>query len=264
MAMTRGLLPVLLREGVQRPFSGRVLTLGRQDILFSLEVLKCLAGECEFRLGDMSCPQLSLKEDFAAKGYLLDEFFWKSLGFSAVDCLDCVADESPTVIFDLNNVCVPEWLQGRFDVIVDGGVMEHIFHVPHVLQNLYHMVCPGGRIIHLSPTSNFVDHGFYMFSPTLFWDFYKANGFEMNTFQFVRGFPRMEGDCEFLDYVPGMLDGTSFGGLDGGMYGTVCIVTKTSSSTSNRIPRQGLYAEDRLGRRKSACTKVSTHLSTSL
>lgn len=249
MAITRGMVPVLLREGLRRPFAGRVLTIGRQDILFTADTLQSCAHACLFPLVDSSDLCLSPKREFAAREYLCDEYFWKAIGFSTVDAMDCVDDECPSIIFDLNNVNVPYALRGSCDVIVDGGAMEHIFHIPNVLGNLCEMVRPGGRIIHLSPSSNFVDHGFYAFSPTFFWDFYRENGFEINVLQFVRGFPGMEGECVCTDYTPGMLDGTSFGGLDGGMYGTVCIVTRVPGATGNRIPRQSLYAEDRLGRR---------------
>ena len=62
-------------------------------------------------------------------------------------------------------------------MIIDGGTMEHIFHIPNVLNNIYRMLRVGGRIIHISPSSNYVDHGFYSFSPTLFYDFYQTNKF---------------------------------------------------------------------------------------
>jgi len=45
---------------------------------------------------------------------------------------------------------------------------------------------PGGRIIFLSPSTNHVDHGFYMFLPTLFMDYLLANGFSIRTFYFIR------------------------------------------------------------------------------
>jgi hypothetical protein len=45
----------------------------------------------------------------------------------------------------------------------------------------------GGRVIHHVPINNWVDHGFYQFSPTLFFDFYQANGFDdlSMTFHFI-------------------------------------------------------------------------------
>ena len=46
--------------------------------------------------------------------------------------------------------------------------MEHVFHSPHAMRHLTRMVKPGGRIIHTSHASNFIDQGFYSFSPTFF------------------------------------------------------------------------------------------------
>lgn len=34
-------------------------------------------------------------------------------------------------------------------------------------------------MIHASPSHNHADHGFYVFNPTIFYDFYTANGFDV-------------------------------------------------------------------------------------
>lgn len=97
-------------------------------------------------------------------------------------------------------------------------------------------------MVHGSPTSNYVDHGFYMFSPTFFHDFYSANAWEVRAIQVVRVNP-LQQEVEtpfFADYTPGMFDHTSAGGLDG-TYVTVCIAEKTSASTGHVVPQQGYY-----------------------
>lgn len=127
-------------------------------------------------------------------------------------------------------------------MIIDGGTIEHVFHIPNVLNNIYKMLRQGGRVIHLSPSSNHIDHGFYMFSPTLFGDFYTTNKFEINSFQLFRYTPLHHVEpWEISDYVPGCLDKVSFGGLDDGMYGICIIATKTKDSTGDIIPQQGSY-----------------------
>ena len=40
------------------------------------------------------------------------------------------------------------------------------------------MLKPGGRVIHMNPASNYLEHGFYQFSPCLFYDYYGINGFD--------------------------------------------------------------------------------------
>jgi SAM-dependent methyltransferase len=79
-------------------------------------------------------------------------------------------------VLDLNRP-LPAALCDRFDLVYDGGTMEHCFSVADVLGNVVRLAKTGGRIIHHLPLNNWVDHGFYQFSPTLFFDFYEANGF---------------------------------------------------------------------------------------
>ena len=245
MGIAKGAAKVLLKEAARRPFKGRVLTLGRQDIYFSYDQLQGMAMGFGVGLSDPGDLILSHKPAFATKGYISDDCLLRSLGFFESKALDISDYDFADYIFDLNSSEVPEHLLDAFDVIIDGGTIEHVFHVPNALNNLYKMLRQGGRIIHLSPSSNHIDHGFYMFSPTLFWDFYEANRFEINNFQVFRCTPRHDVDpWEISDYQPGCLKRVSFGGLDNGMYGIICIATKTKDSTGDIIPQQGVYVYD--------------------
>jgi SAM-dependent methyltransferase len=84
-----------------------------------------------------------------------------------VDVLDNSDYEGASVIHDLNEP-VPERLHGRFDVVFDGGSLEHVFEFPTALRSVMAMVKPGGHLIVGTPTNNLSGHGFYQFSPELF------------------------------------------------------------------------------------------------
>jgi SAM-dependent methyltransferase len=109
-------------------------------------------------------------------GRLHQEELFRMLGYSTVESIDVYDAERPTHVLDLNRPLPPPLL-GRFDLVYDGGTTEHCFSVPDVLGNATRLLKTGGRIIHHLPLNNWVDHGFYQFSPTLFFDFYAANGF---------------------------------------------------------------------------------------
>jgi SAM-dependent methyltransferase len=186
---------------------------------------------------------LSRNPQYAEKGYISGETLLKSMGFEQMHNLDCSSFEGADIIFDLNCKDVPQYLEKRFDVIINHGTMEHVFHVPNVLNNCFQMLKVGGRMIHGSPTSNLVDHGFYMFSPTLFYDYYTANNWEINNIYVISMTPNHETEPSFYtEYEPGSFDRVSRGGLNGSMYATMCFVTKTIESTANQIPQQGLYS----------------------
>jgi len=38
---------------------------------------------------------------------------------------------------------------------------------------------PGGLMLHGMPLSGWIDHGFYSFNPTLYWDLAAANGYQI-------------------------------------------------------------------------------------
>jgi hypothetical protein len=192
-------------------------------------------------LRDLATIELSHKPWFAQQGYLSDRSFFGLLGFDQVESLDYSNYEGADHIVDLNQGRMPDHLLQAYDFIVDGGTLEHVFHVPNVLLNIFSMLRTGGRILHMAPSSNHMDHGFYMFSPTLFSDFYCANKFETNLSQVYRHTTDHVADpWDVIDYEPGCLDGVSFGGLDDSIYGVVFIATKTDESTGHAIPQQGL------------------------
>ena len=240
MGLAKGAMQLLLDECVRVPFQGTVATLGRQHIYFRFDQLRKSANDRGLTLKEVEVC-LHREPQLASQEFLSDETFLKAIGFSEVASLDFSDYEQPDILVDLNQKVPPE-LFGRFDVIIDGGTLEHIFHLPQALNNLFLMLRPGGRVIHLNPASNYVDHSFYMFSPTLYWDFYSTNEFEINGAKLIR----ITGDhakdpWEVVNYVPGSLDATATGGLDNKKYQLFFIATKTSRSTGDRIPQQGFY-----------------------
>ena len=66
-----------------------------------------------------------------------------------------------------------------FNFILDCGTMEHIFDIKSVMSNIVHVTKKGGYVLQITPAQNYLNHGFYQFSPTLFHDFYTLNGFEV-------------------------------------------------------------------------------------
>src|SRR5262249_30321510 len=161
-----------LKEHKRKPFSGALLCLGQPDVYFGYEKLRKMALTVEVELEASVEVTPSHNQHFASLGYISGQTLFKSLGFESVHSLDYSDFEGAGIIHALNSSELPKELYERFDVIIDHGTIEHVFHIPNALLNLFRMLKIGGRLIHSSPTSNLVDHGFYMFSPTLFYDFY--------------------------------------------------------------------------------------------
>jgi SAM-dependent methyltransferase len=103
--------------------------------------------------------------------------FFAALGFSGAEAVDFSDYEGAEHIFDLNEPTLPTDLHCRYDLVWDGGTLEHVFHVPNALANIARMLRPGGLVVHASPCNNWVEHGFYQFSPTLMFDYYASAGY---------------------------------------------------------------------------------------
>lgn len=241
MGLAVGALKFLLAEAARRPFVGTVATLGRQDIFFTAEQMQACANAFGVLLRPVDV-ELAPKPDLRSRGMIADTTLLRTLGFDASVVIDASSYEDADELFDLNEPQPPPQLREAFDVILDSGTLEHIFHIPHALANLHTMLREEGRVIHLLPASNYMDHGFYMFSPSFFWDYYNINGWTVNTLQLFRH--GMRGDSHrwrVYEYDPAITHEVNFGSLDNARYGVCCIATKDANATSARIPQQGSY-----------------------
>lgn len=131
---------------------------------------------------------------------------------------------------------------GSFDTVFDLGASMRAFHVRRALRALGQRVAVGGRIVHAVPSANHMDRGFYMASPRLFHDYYRANKWRIDELMLVRCAPNGK-SVEAVPYTAGSLQGVAHGGLDDARYGVFCVATRLPDSTAGLIPQHGFYAE---------------------
>jgi len=93
--------------------------------------------------------------------------------------LDASPYENASIIHDLNLLLTDEKiLTKKFDTILDFGLIEHVFNVPNALSNIKKLCKLGGQIIHVQIHNDQSGHGFWQFSPELFFSWYSnLNGF---------------------------------------------------------------------------------------
>lgn len=101
------------------------------------------------------------------------------LGADRLSALDTSDYEGADVIADLNGP-LPD-LPG-FSVVLDGGTIEHVVDVFSAFSGAMSLVAPGGRLLSVNPTNGECGHGFYQFSPSLYWGICSAdNGFRVDS-----------------------------------------------------------------------------------
>jgi hypothetical protein len=146
----------------------RTLTLGKQWLLVDRESMRSL-----FQQYGSVPPDLDTALANGAEG------FFSILGAQKVDSLDASSYEGASLIHDLNEP-LPPLHKGQYDLVFDGGTLEHVFNFPVAIRNAMEAVRIGGHLFLHTPTNNYCGHGFYQFSPELF---YRAlsdeNGFKI-------------------------------------------------------------------------------------
>ena len=100
------------------------------------------------------------------------ETFLTKIGYPEVLSLDASPYENADLTHDLNEPLTDD-LRDRFDVIIDGGTIEHVFNTPQALDNVFHMLRKGGIFISINGITGWAGHGFYQFSPELVWRYWK-------------------------------------------------------------------------------------------
>jgi len=100
------------------------------------------------------------------------ETFLENIGYPPIKSLDYSEYEACDFTHDLNEPLPPS-LCGAFDVIIDGGTVEHVFNTPQALDNVFHMLRDGGIFISINGMTGWAGHGFYQFSPELVWRYWK-------------------------------------------------------------------------------------------
>jgi hypothetical protein len=141
---------------------GDVLTLGRQELSDGPRIARA------HRLVEPSDDSRRFAE-WALRG----------IGATSVGSLDASAYEEATILHDLN-APLPVAHHERFDAVIDGGTLEHVFDVRQSLSTLMQLTRVGGSVFLFTPANNQMGHGFYQFSPELFFRaFSPPNGFEI-------------------------------------------------------------------------------------
>ncbi len=107
------------------------------------------------------------------------ETLFSYLGANNLYSFDCSNYENATYLHDMNCI-IPDCYKDKYDVVIDGGALEHIFNFPVAIKNCMEMVKVGGHYLGMTIGNNFMGHGFYQFSPELlFRIFNKDNGYEI-------------------------------------------------------------------------------------
>jgi SAM-dependent methyltransferase len=107
------------------------------------------------------------------------DLVFRILGASRIDSIDNSDYEGANMIHDLNT-SIPDSLVEQYDLVYDGGTLEHVYQFPTAFENCLRMVKPGGQFMLEKPANGLCGHGIYQFSPELFFRAFALQyGFEL-------------------------------------------------------------------------------------
>jgi hypothetical protein len=111
------------------------------------------------------------------------------LGATSVDSMDNSSYEEATIVHNLNEP-TPASLDGKFDLVYDGGTLEHVFNFPEALRSAMRMVKVGGSFVSQQCFNNMSGHGFYCFGPEVFFrSLCEENGFMVKNIRIYERYP---------------------------------------------------------------------------
>ena len=242
MGIAKGSASLLYELKKDIGFSGTILQLGKQSLYVEADQLPLIAAKFGFEIDITGIAKDNHGEYI--NGTYNDTVFFSKLGFETICSLDANDYEGADIIHDLNQP-IPESLSGNFDFIYDGGTLEHIFDFPQSLKNIFQLLKVGGVIAHAQASHNHVDHGFYMYSPTVFWDYYNANNFEILK-SYIYEYEHQHNayttkDWLIYEYEPSAIEHLVSGGWGRKQLGIWFVARKLENSTCNVVPQQGAY-----------------------
>jgi hypothetical protein len=112
--------------------------------------------------------------------YLDAECLREPLGIDEVVAVDASSYEGARLVHDLNTP-IPVGHHSKYDLVIDGGTLEHVFNIPVALTSCMQALRAGGRYLGVNPVNNLVGHGFYQFSPEFYFRVFSSeNGFRLD------------------------------------------------------------------------------------
>jgi len=127
--------------------------------------------------------------------------------------------------------------EGRFELSINHGTAEHIFNIANVFRVMHEATLPKGIMIHESPFTGWLDHGFYCLQPTLFYDLAAANSYDI----VMMATERLESrSIDFYKSREHFSEAKRQGKLADNLM--LFVVFKKTTDEPFKIPMQGVYS----------------------
>jgi SAM-dependent methyltransferase len=154
----------------------RTATLGHQGLPCRIHHFRGAARDFGFKADEDQIQRCFRHEPCTS---LYSDEFLRFLGAREIVTVDKSDFEDANFLHDLNEP-FPDAMRGTFDLVFDGGTLEHVFNYPSALKHCLELLRVGGHFVTIPPANGQMGHGFYQFSPELFFGIFdNQNGFAL-------------------------------------------------------------------------------------
>ena len=246
-----GLLPqvgqFIIREHVYKNITGQILTIGRQTIHISPDLLKRFLEQQGLAVPPPEKIAIDKATSNAGMDQSVDDItFFGSFSTAQLRSLDHSDFEGADIVWDLNKP-IPAEMENRFDFIYNGSVLDNVWDPVMSLRNMSRLLKPGGRIVHLEHGTR-VNGPYLTFPPDWFHDYYSVNNFADCKTYFAT-FPTPEqwnGALKWIHWEPVTMKGdmphlTGTCTSPRSEFFTICVAEKGADSTYEKTPTQFQY-----------------------
>ena len=168
-----------LRERGLLPLGGDMLELGWSNWFSDVPNSELRAAVEQFARDDERDDLVEMLDQVIASNqpdamfHIARVFWFALLQPTSITAIDLHAPE-PALRLNLNG---PVNLGRHFDYVFNLGTAEHVFDVAQLFKTVHNHTKPGGYMIHAMPFTGWIDHGFYSFNPTFYWDVAAQNNY---------------------------------------------------------------------------------------
>ena len=202
-----------------------------------------LSEEIDARVSDPGLREVlhqkmvdTLCGDSRYKGWDLAKIFFKVfLDYEKHSAIDFHGTPAAKKI-DLN---YPVDLGEQFDIVMNNGTAEHVFNVFQFFRSTHEFTRPGGLMLHVMPFRGWLEHGFYSFNPTFYWDLAAANGYDMRILAYTELTPPKVVQLKRREKII-ELGASGTLGANANLY---AVMQKSAAESEFKIPMQGVYGD---------------------
>ncbi|WP_439636663.1 methyltransferase domain-containing protein [Oceanicaulis sp.] len=224
------------------PLQGSVLELGESNWYGDVDINR-LKGDIQKYAAETQRASLNerlgatLRPSAKQAGWEQAKVFWSTfLQYSNYSAIDFHGTEI-ALKQDLNK---PLKLKDKFDMVLNLGTAEHVFNQAQVFTSIHKHTKPGGLMVHGLPFTGYVDHGFYNFQPTFFWDLAKANAYQVLALIYAELKPLKLVQLQSREAIIAMYKKQALG-ENSLLY---AVMKKPEINASFKPPMQGYYFDD--------------------